>query len=339
MSGAPDVVVVGAGVAGLSCARALVAAGRDVLVLERARGVGGRCATRRVEGLPFDIGPAFVHGRSADFLAAVRETPARRVESWPLAVQGTGRPCQPEAFQPGEERFAFEEGMTAFPKHLARGLTVRTEARVDGLDLGGPVPRLRLGESEVVEAPMLVLAMAPEQVLHLLDGAGELPRSLASVRALLASSSSEPSLALAAVYPEGTVAPSWQACYPDGSRALQLAVHESSKRGGIAGTGVLFQARPGWSHQHLEDLRWPEALLAEAARVLGPWAARPSAFHPHRWRYARTGLAGELAGPVLTRVGQAWVGFCGDRFAPGGGLEAAWLSGRELGRQLAVAEG
>jgi len=48
----PEVLVIGAGVSGLSCARTLVGAGRSVAVLDRARGVGGRCSTHRLLGMP-----------------------------------------------------------------------------------------------------------------------------------------------------------------------------------------------------------------------------------------------------------------------------------------------
>lgn len=51
-----DVVVIGAGLAGLACARALAAAGRAPLVLEAADQVGGRLATRRVDGHLLDRG-------------------------------------------------------------------------------------------------------------------------------------------------------------------------------------------------------------------------------------------------------------------------------------------
>lgn len=51
-----DVVVVGAGLAGLQCARVLARAGRDVVVLESSDRVGGRICTDRVDGFTVDHG-------------------------------------------------------------------------------------------------------------------------------------------------------------------------------------------------------------------------------------------------------------------------------------------
>lgn len=51
-----DVVVVGAGLAGLACARVLQAAGVDCLVLERSDAVGGRVRTDVVDGFRLDRG-------------------------------------------------------------------------------------------------------------------------------------------------------------------------------------------------------------------------------------------------------------------------------------------
>jgi len=49
----------------LTCARDLVAAGWSVLVVEKSRGVGGRCATRRMLGQPTDIGLTYYHADGA----------------------------------------------------------------------------------------------------------------------------------------------------------------------------------------------------------------------------------------------------------------------------------
>ena len=51
-----DIVVVGAGLAGLSCARTLADAGRSVRVLEASDGVGGRVRTDVVDGFRLDRG-------------------------------------------------------------------------------------------------------------------------------------------------------------------------------------------------------------------------------------------------------------------------------------------
>ena len=56
------VVIVGAGAAGLAAASRLAAAGYDVKVLEARERVGGRAHTGRVNGMPIDLGPMWIHG-------------------------------------------------------------------------------------------------------------------------------------------------------------------------------------------------------------------------------------------------------------------------------------
>ncbi|MEM7142680.1 MAG: FAD-dependent oxidoreductase [Actinomycetota bacterium] len=78
-----DVLVVGAGVAGLAAARACVADGRSVRVIDKSRGVGGRMASRRVGDARFDHGAQFFTVRSPEFAEVVdAAADAGAVVSW-----------------------------------------------------------------------------------------------------------------------------------------------------------------------------------------------------------------------------------------------------------------
>src|SRR5881394_3037852 len=61
-----DVLVIGAGAAGLAAARALADAGLRVVVLEARAEIGGRIRTHRDAALPVpvELGAEFVHGRA-----------------------------------------------------------------------------------------------------------------------------------------------------------------------------------------------------------------------------------------------------------------------------------
>jgi len=61
-SGSIDVVVVGAGAAGIAAARRLAAAGRRIVVVEAMDRLGGRCFTEtRTFGVPYDRGAHWIH--------------------------------------------------------------------------------------------------------------------------------------------------------------------------------------------------------------------------------------------------------------------------------------
>ena len=68
-----DVVVIGAGMAGLTAARALGERGMRVLVLEAQDRVGGRILTARAENETIELGAEFVHGRPAELWALIAE--------------------------------------------------------------------------------------------------------------------------------------------------------------------------------------------------------------------------------------------------------------------------
>lgn len=85
-----DVLVIGAGMAGLAAAQQLQRIGRTVLVLEARKRLGGRICTDARWGLPLDLGAAWIHGIRdnpvADLARAIgvgwRETDFSRAQIW-----------------------------------------------------------------------------------------------------------------------------------------------------------------------------------------------------------------------------------------------------------------
>ena len=70
----PDVIVVGAGMAGLAAARALATRGRSVLLLEARDRIGGRVWTSKEwPGLPVDLGASWIHGVKGNPLTALAD--------------------------------------------------------------------------------------------------------------------------------------------------------------------------------------------------------------------------------------------------------------------------
>jgi renalase len=334
-----DVLIIGAGVSGLACAKVLASAGRQVRVIERSRGVGGRCATRRVDGQPVDHGQVFLHGQSPEFLAALRETPGPWREGWPVLVKGSGTPCQPSAFAPGSERMAHALGVNAFAKHLAVGLDVMRETAATGLQLrdeGIAVLAKQRNAEVTFTARAVVSALAGPQGLALLADP-RLPVQVETVRALLSMMPSVPCATVIALYPADAPRPSWDIWYPEASAALLLLAHDSAKREGPVQLALVLQARPAWSAACMGQCpqAWGPRLLDEAGKLLGPWASRPAQWQAHMWRHARASSACELAAPLLVDLGRGRrLGVVGELFAQGGGVQAAWQSGRELAKHL-----
>jgi renalase len=337
-----DVLIIGAGVAGLACAQAAASAGRKVRVLERSRGVGGRCATRRIDGQPVDHGLVFLHGQSPEFLTALQDVPGPWRQGWPTVIKGSGTPCQPSAFAPGSYRLAHARGNSALAKHLASGLDVVLETRATGLELredGIAVLATQQDTPVTFIGRDVVLAMAGPQGLALLESQGlpALPAKVETARALLSMMPSVPCATVIALYPADAPRPTWDVWYPETSSALLLLAHDSAKREQPAELALVLQARPAWSSACAGQCpdTWAPRLLEEAANLLGPWAAKPTTWQGHMWRHARASSACELAAPLLVDLGQARrLGIVGELFAQGGGVQAAWQSGRQLANHL-----
>ncbi|ATA29300.1 flavin-containing amine oxidase [Mycobacterium lepraemurium] len=151
MSGPPrivDVVVVGAGFAGLAAARELNRQGHDVVVFEGRDRVGGRSFTGSVAGLPADLGGTFVGPTQDAVLALATElevptTPTHHEgknlihwRGWTHAYHGTiPKLSLTGLLDIGRLRWQFDRIARSIP--LAAPWEARRAAELDGLSLGG----------------------------------------------------------------------------------------------------------------------------------------------------------------------------------------------------------
>ncbi len=299
-----DVIVVGAGMAGLRCARSLVDAGCQVVVLDKSRGVGGRVATRRLEGTWADHGTCYLSPQGERFQRFLYDlAEAGVIFPWTEQVYEIGQEGQLQAPPPEDcyPRWVAPDGMTAIAKVLTPGLDIRYQHRVDTIH-ATPTGWLvkataALGSNSGVtaqfSAPSLVLALPAPQIVPLLEPLqAELSapyiEQIAAVRFL-------PCLSVMAGYgPE--VLSRWQQQFP-GVKALTFTNHptlgwlglDSSKRQHSEFPVFVIQSSATFAEQmlELEDLQpVAQVMLAAVAQALQPWFAQPTWFQIHRWRYA-----------------------------------------------------
>jgi renalase len=334
-TGVLDVVVVGAGISGLVCARELVAGGLRVLLLDKSRGVGGRCATRRMLGQPVDLGLSYYHSDDPQLLAELAQVPATLLPGWPRTIAGSGPPCHPAALRPGQQRLAFAEGVNQFPRHLARGLDIRLGARVQQIvpEPGGVT--LQLEDGSPLRARDVVLTIPPPQAHAILASAQSRPSR--AVLGLLEHVVVEPCITMTLGYSADSPDPGFDLLYPDPGSTIQLVSHDSSKRVDPTYRVLVVQARAAWSREHLEagQDEWRAALLAEAAAQVGPWVLAPEWSDLQRWRFAKIGHHSELGAPqVLGLPGGGRLGLTSEAFAAEGGVQAAYRAGLGLAQRL-----
>lgn len=335
----PLVVVVGAGVAGLTCARELTRRGVPCVVLERGPRIGGRCGTVDLDGSRVDHGTPFLHAESREFaleLDALGD--AGKVRGWPLRLRAAHPGRLPSGLR-GQRRMGRRDGVGEFPAYLARDLDVRCGCRVNALAASGANVRLTLEDGATLEAPFVAIATALDDALRLIDPAvTDWPGAdlhLAGMRRLRW----VPTLTLVARYPPGTAIPEFDLWRPGSTAILGTVVHDSSKRSDPRSPVLVFHAREDFSREYLDRDRdeWASEMLWEAGQLLGPWGSRPAAFLAHTWTCARL-RPGESTGEVVTfeSPGGGCVSLCGDAFAAQTGLEGAYMSGIALGEQIAT---
>lgn len=111
-----NVVIIGAGIAGLMAAEQLQNAGHDVVVVDKGKSPGGRLATRRIGSATFDHGAQFFTVREPEFDSQVQKWISEGIiREW----------CKGFAQHDGHTRYIGATGMNGIAKHLAKKLDIR----------------------------------------------------------------------------------------------------------------------------------------------------------------------------------------------------------------------
>jgi len=116
-----DVLVIGAGIAGLMAASTLQSKGINVVVVDKGKSVGGRLATRRIGDGVADHGAQFFTVRTPEFQKYVDQWLEEKiVYVWSYGwSDGSLKAPSPEE---GHPRFATYGGMNQLAKHIAKGV-------------------------------------------------------------------------------------------------------------------------------------------------------------------------------------------------------------------------
>jgi renalase len=316
------IAIIGAGVAGLACARELLRSDASVTVFERARSLGGRLGTHRRGNFAFDFGAQYVTGRSRSFVhyLGIAER-AGAVASWKPRILEDDRSWA----EPIEDWHVGTPGMSAFIRPLARGVDLQSGITVHELlqSQRGWELQTDAGRIDGIFDAVGVAIPAP-QALRLLGGHGRAFRHLADVQMAPCWTAM---MAFEGQIDAGAEARRWT------SGALSWASCDSSKPQRPAGMqGWVVHASPAWSLEHIDiDSRdAARALLDEFAAALGTSLPDPVYLHAHRWRHAL--VERPLGLPCLMDEEMA-AGACGDWcIAPR--VEAAYESGRTLAHSL-----
>ena len=346
-----DVIVVGAGMAGLVCARQLVRAGLDVLVLEKSAGLGGRMATRRITSpergteILVDHGAQYITADTDSLHRLIKELITLEiVQEWTRSLHV----LDPTGLHPGnvddqKPRYVCPQGMTAIAKYLATPLQIQTRTQITQVIPHTTGWQLISTENSQFQAKNLVLAIPAPQILALMM---EIITPSLAIFTPLHLAVYTPCLAVMAGYSIEQVSPPWKGIRCESDPILAWVALDSSKRAQPTPPVVVLHGTPEFSAQHLDGdaqtlQQAGQEMIQQASHQIEGWLGAPEWIQVHRWRYS---LPMEVVG-LASLATQIPVGSEADTspslpliltgdWCGGAKVEGAWLSGHDAAEQL-----
>ncbi len=311
------VAIIGAGMAGLTCARALTDHGVRVLVIDKGRGLGGRIATRRG---PFG---SVDHGAVALSVAQGAPSDAPWAISYAAYLDAAGARGA-AVYWPEAQGWVGVPGMSGLLQPAAQGVAVRLGAEVTGLAQDGGGWRLQGSVVPDMRFDQVILAIPQPQAMGLLGVSPDLQQAIAPARMRAVWTAM-------AGFDRPLPLPGNLIHCDDGPVATAI---RSSAKPGRAGDGDawVLHASADWTAARLE-LDKPEAaglLLDAFLDSSGLDRRTPVWLEGHRWRYGLTATA--LGRPFVRDAGRG-LSVCGD-WCLGDSAADAFASGQALADAL-----
>ena len=327
------VAVIGAGVAGATAAAELRSQGAEVVLLDKGRGPGGRCATRRHDSLAFDHGAQYFTARDPGFKEQVHHwVQAGAADAWrPRGVHV--RNGEVEAAERGD-LYVGTPKMNTIVRHQLNGLDARFGVRVSSMVHRPDGWRLTAEDgAEFSGFSQVAVTVPATQAVPLLT-----PHFPEAVR-MAAGAHVSPCWSVMLAYADPVQVPFDTARFTD-ENPLAWAARNTSKPGRPAdGPDCwVLHASHEWSRDHLEsDVTEAGTALTASftawCKLLGEEPRKPLHVAAHRWRYA---LSAETDGPACMAATHAGLAVGGD-WMLGGRIESAWLSGCAVAKALVSA--
>jgi renalase len=321
------IAIIGAGISGLTLAQNLKDHA-DVVVYEKARGVGGRMSTRYADPFYFDHGTQFFTAR----------TPAFQKFIEPLITEGLiaewkGKVVTYQADKGLKDRLWFEPHYVAVPqmnslsKHMAEDIDVRlnteiaalTEKRADGWHLLNK-------DGATLGVFDWVISTAPAaQTLNLFQ-------TILHNDSVLHDIKLQGCFTLMIGFHAHWAKP-WMAAKVHESPIEWISVNSTKPGRNKAVTTIVVHSRNDWAEQHLEDdlQKTQDYLVQQFEALTGIACDKTDYLSMHRWRYANV-IENEK--PRYLLDAQKNIAAIGD-WASTSRIEAVWLSAVNLAKDIA----
>ena len=320
-----DILIIGAGLAGLSAANDLHQAGLNVVVVDKGRGLGGRLAGRRIGDATFDHGAQFMTARDTRFKASV----AQWIEAGVAEEWYSSYPGHPN----GHPRYRGVPTMTAVAKYLATDINVMGTTRVDSIVQNQKLWSATLDNGDSISAKALLITSPVPQTIDLLaSGNIQVP---ADKQTRLDRIDYEACIAVMAVLDGPTaIAVPGATAFDEGPIGW---ISDNLQKGVSKVPAVTIHGSGAFSAEHYDKdkMQVGQTLIDAAAPYLGD--ANVTEYQVHGWRYSKPTVVDSEACMLLSEATDLPpLALAGDAFA-GPRFEGAVLSGWAAAKSLIAA--